>query len=1467
MSLRTVEIANNTNAQAFYQFVTEPTGCFEFSRTDGTVIPESSVNVDIRFKARIPGNFYRRIFVLVKNQGPLYLDLTATAYHQNQDQVPRPLPLFQKHVDNYWRRQLQEGTEHALAVNDSENMSDPVAAIWNEFFLDDTDRRRQICVQEGLVEFGAASGVGLGEYKTVTIINNTSVKQTAVFMVPPDNYVEQSEDAGEIRMTTLGPVLQPMLTCFKVFPEKGDVLPHSQTAFKVAFRPEYNNAYYAQSLEVFVYPKTQRNFRLVNDDNFVPPHCVRPVCSGNTFPANMESFTPKLRVPTTRINFPACPVSDKAYQVVEMYNDADTPLRFQIEEDAVGIFRCKPSNGLIMPHCAQLVAFMFCPSEARRYETVVTCTMNGSAKHAVKFTLVGKGNAVSLNLETKHLQIKPTCTGSVTTRTLQIHNPTGVPMHYHWKVPDGYQRVLAVEPEAGILRGNERHTLHWHFAPKREGAYAIKVPVSIERAHVKTLGDKHLEEANFELSQTMNSVEHAAGRSMRSKRQQKMYLNVYGTGSGGGVLFEPEIIDFGTLVVGSEVTRVIKLINRSEVTMYHDMLSSMPNNLSYKDGKGYLAAHSTKRVTICFTPESRMYYNVTISCKLTTGSEAMETKVPGTNAGSQLLLLDELDQLPQCNVLGNAVYPTLSVLDVRCEGVSSSRLWRELSFIRMNAELSSDLSSTEILWNRAEIDETDPCKVLQVTEMRFKAKEVGSSPSVCIVRVKNTGVLALDFLLKYPRDDEDEPENWVDKDLQGIEELTLNMILENKLFVCEPRKGHLEIGEEVDLVLSYKHVIPTGEFRLPVILNVCELPPAGGIVNTGKQIVLCLMGQTLQPFEPYLHIPVADPRYYKHCEWGFERTPIGLMTPPIQYYTLANHGTSQLQYHLDLTEVEALNAASFGFDVVTCLDNTDGELDPGDEVTLRWVFNPLEAKMHTWTVPISVVGGDMRVIKFYAEGYHPDPHSTPEGTVWPLPLAQLMPIPNQPVMMSWERLVLRDIPMGAAIQRLVVLTNTNKDDVMLFSFDLSGELAAQFLTVTPAEGAIPPETHVVVRVTVRCMTTSVFDFDVPCVIQPKPPPEEENEDLADDKDAAPPDTMAKGRPLTGATSVTAATTAAGGSKTARRRKRQSVIDQPPPMRGGTRRDKSATHRGSVSFLEQSAVTAGEEGGGGVKGHRGSVVGDDAISVKSGASRVSQGTVAAPGGMSKAGTGATSGTASPSAPAQEEVPALDYSLFLSVQANVRMPALHRSLFDNDDLFWFPKGSMLHGELSPPEAKDSSSSTNKDGHASNSRAQSAHTIPNLPAGGGPGGAGGSRPSTQEGSRLRAEVTEGVLEQLLNDVLADEQVLAAFDELEEMPTPCYVQLVKDPPPHFRSSQRTEPAGEGGDEGEGEEQVCAGVDVPGHAAFVDAEAEAKDIREIRRREEVLRLPEFANLAAFVVDACVFNMLEEATFGEEVVS
>jgi len=860
VSMKTVELINKTKAQAFYQFVTEPTGCFEFSRADGIIIPESTVNVDIRFKARIPGNYYRRIFILVKNQGPLYLDLTATAYHQLQDQVPRPMPLYQRHVELYRKRLQDERKPHAAAIYDSENKGDPSAESWNEFFFDDTDDRREIYLQEADIDFGAMSNVGgVGDYRSITVVNRTDVKYTAMFMVPPDNYVDQPEGAGEIELTTLGPVLRPLETCWKIFPEKADILPHSSTQFKVAFRPVYGNAYYAQALELFAYPKSQRNFRLVTDENFVPSHCVRPVCSGNTFPASMEAFTPKLRVPTTRINFPPCTVNDKAYQVVEMFNDADTPMRYQFDADQLGIYMVKPNNGLIMPQCAQLVAFKFWPKEAKRYKHTITCTMNGSALHAVEFTLVGKGNASAVTLDTLHLQIKPTCVGSVTTRTVVIHNPTGVPMYYNWVIPEAYRRVLLVEPKQGVLRGNERHTLYWHFAPKKTGSYSMKIPVTIERAQVRDLADNDFT-STVDMAETMNLT-----YGTLTKKPQTVWLNIYGAGSGGAVKFEPDIIDFNELVVGTEVTQVIKLVNQSDVTMYHDIVSSMPDNLHYKDGQGFISANSVKRVTICFTPDQRKYYNVTISCKLSTGSEAKSTLDQGPNhTGMQLLMDAPLEELPECQVLGNAVYPTLAIMDVRAinrlenwrslemlpwdangggpflrdqakamvpAATSASRLWTEMNLLEMNDNLSSDLSAKEILWNKAEIDETNPSKVLKVMDVRFEVKEQESQPSVSVIRLKNTGVLALDLLLKYPKDDEDEPENWVDKDLQGEEELKLNYMLENKLFICEPRRAHLEVGEEIDLILSYKHTVKgdprsdppyskplyNGDFRLPVV--------------------------------------------------------------------------------------------------------------------------------------------------------------------------------------------------------------------------------------------------------------------------------------------------------------------------------------------------------------------------------------------------------------------------------------------------------------------------------------------------------------------------------------------------------------------------------------------------------------------------------------------------------------------------
>jgi hypothetical protein len=65
-----------------------------------------------------------------------------------------------------------------------------------------------------------------------------------------------------------------------------------------------------------VAPRSQRNFRTVADPALlVPPLCLRPALTGDTLPPGAEPFTPKLRVPTTRIDFPPSCVGDRAYQV------------------------------------------------------------------------------------------------------------------------------------------------------------------------------------------------------------------------------------------------------------------------------------------------------------------------------------------------------------------------------------------------------------------------------------------------------------------------------------------------------------------------------------------------------------------------------------------------------------------------------------------------------------------------------------------------------------------------------------------------------------------------------------------------------------------------------------------------------------------------------------------------------------------------------------------------------------------------------------------------------------------------------------------------------------------------------------------------------------------------------------------------------------------------------------------------
>ena len=747
------------------------------------------------------------------------------------------------------------------------------------------------------------------------------------------------------------------------------------------------------------------------------------------------------------------------------------------------------------------------------------------------------------------------------------------------------------------------------------------------------------------------------------------------------------------------------------------------------------------------------------------------------------------------------------------------------------------------------------------------------------------------------------------------------------------------------------------------VLNVCQLPPAGGVINTGKQIVLNLIGKTLFVSEPYLSFPQPDSQRFprlcvphhkiratcKEClnyegmadfellgsgrtpfQWGFERTPIGLLQPPIQYYKVTNLGSVPLSFNMDLSDVEQLNAKSYGFEVVSLLDNNDLEsIEPGESILLRWVFNPLEPRFYHWKIPFQVHGFDGNgyevVVHFSAEGFQEDPHVTPLTTVLALPMYQTMPLPNQSVFLSEERLCLGDIPIGASMSRIIFLSNFHQDDFMDFAFVLSSSLARDVLEVFPSEGEIAPESHVAIRVTIRCMVASTFDFDVPVLVRSKPPPMEENEDLADENDAPEQGnaTPMSGRPATSAAPSSARGSTSGDGKSKKKKRKVSIVEQAPPAHK-TLKPARLGGRGQVSFLENSQVQQ-------IAGERNkSMSMDDTASVKSGSSKMSGITGASGGGSAVSGhSGSNAGSSRPGA--DDDDAELDMSLYLSIQAHVRTTEVHRSLFQNDQYFWYPKGSLLPTD-SASYRVDSNIVSQTTRITETMAASLDKTQGSKASRGAASRQGESRPGTQDTARkavdgpppMRMAVTESLLEALLNDVLGDEDVINAFSQLDKPPAPCYVQLIKDPPAPFVHQPATaeleeDPATRDGEQEQLDEEpqklqpefasgkngaqvatlespramtrggtareadlfmhqthsadaapgwmVLAGCDVPGHSSQVPPEKSLEEKQEellTAQRRQAMRLPEFDNFAHFVLDACVFNLLEEATFGED---
>eukprot|EP00736_Rhodelphis_marinus_P012525 Rmarinus@m.24524 len=1101
-SRRVLTLYNTSEVPANFMLVLERRGVFRTKIIQGTIGRQSSVHVPIEFHPAREFNYYKRVYILIQNQHPLYCDLIGTCIPTDPD-APRPPQLMKKHIDLYFNRRMYgfhlyppeklealfDDPAKGQQLQEVVQMPPPELtrrALYEDLFSKQSHPSHEIFIEEEVIDFGAGSRRRLNDYKTVHVTNRTKGK----IMVSWTNLVNKVNEEHAMDAT------HDSTAVFSVFPETGDIKPGGTLDFRVNFRPDKDNQYFSVRLECFAEFKAMRNFRLIKDDTVMtPPVALSVLARGHTFPVGSEQFLTKPQWSTRRVDFPAVLPGRAVQQTLALSNNSDTPMMFVFQNDPSEIFDVFPRAGMVEPRETQLLVFSFKPRSGKLYHTTMKCVLNNSEAASTTITLIGLGSIPKLETENDgRLYFKPTFVGAPCTRSSAVKNRSRLDLVYKWVVPDRKKAVFSVEPESGVMKGNELVEFQWKFLPRHKKAYMTRIPCEVY---------PRILEGEASVPTT------------------RVYLTLLGQGSMGALAIDPQDLDFGTVQACSSVKKVVRLINRSDCLLSYRLqaarvdtslpegLSSLPvdmpsararalalNALKSDDGpeipprdgnellwfdevEGDLPGRAHKDVTIRFTPSDRRAYGFELCAPFVIEGMVFSSSEPEFCA--------------KCVVSGFGDYPTIQVTDAWVEGVVKSRLWKELQLDTLNKILLSRLSESDQQMNLAtsEVGQWHTLvSTLPTVNFRFSPRELHAPPLAICLQVTNTGDLPVKWRIRFPNEAGVDVEPWCDIGEITKEEIHQNFILDNNVISMEPRQGELAPSESAVVVCTFSYC-NVGDYEMKTILE----------VENGRMVVLDLRGHTLSPSSPSLDLYTEQ----STAVVALADVVCGDPAPPVQTIEFRNPSVVPFEYILDTSDLARLRMESHGFEVLQC-HNGRGRADAGEIVTVDFTFQPMRPQVYSVNLPINVIGsGVLGTIELRARGV---PSARCPEALMPAPPLELPPVtfpmrPSLTVMgqlgaLSCDRVDFGLMPCMALGRRLVSVTNTSETTIS-FEWDVlptptstdfspvthtqvTSELARSLVSVDPQCGVLKPGRSVLCRVMFHPGNRSrVYDLHVACI--------------------------------------------------------------------------------------------------------------------------------------------------------------------------------------------------------------------------------------------------------------------------------------------------------------------------------------------------------------------------------------------------
>ncbi|KNE58609.1 hypothetical protein AMAG_04173 [Allomyces macrogynus ATCC 38327] len=1018
---RVVQLINDSPVAASFQFDTHAIGAFQIDPRAGTVAPMSTLNVAVTFAPAWPINHYRRAQCLVEHADPLALDLIGTGFSSAQ----RPASFLVRHLAAFRHRaaiglaqygpeQLDHMLKRGDIVVDGAGLLQWAAHAAPALQTPPPDQKL-VDMDVSALDFGACSPYRYVEPRRVNIYNRTETKVVCVWHPP------SSVGDGD--------------GVFRVEPDMRELPPHSMAEFVVSYRPQKEDVFHETQLECFMYAKTMRNFRLVQDATFTPPWCFPLRLVGHTLINSLCLASVDLPAKST-VEFPPCSAPSSAITsavnsatkvTFALMNRGDSPALFQLKCPPSAHFRLTPRAGVIPVDGLQLVLAGFDPSAttgthesgedgvdpavstaldlgpSTKMTHTVTCLFNGNLPNAQSLHLVARCSKPTISLfPSGALTLAPTLVGMTGRRSLQLRNESDVAIAFRSQVPHAYASHLAVVPAAGIVLPRRAAELTAMFRPTSAGKFVARVPVMYAPAR---LGESGAVLMGAEARTALVVVAAAqVGRLVAQEKVVRLPCVLVRT------LF---VTQRDEIVLGNptdcDVSYKMRVLIRKD-GVERETWVEPEDNIRLLSPVDRIPCRSRKAIRLQLLLCEQRDHHLKLQLRLETraGTECTDHDISGA---------DEWHDL--CQVIATGVFPTLAIVETMGNASSSYDLHRSCNVAALNAALRRGMSK-------------------RVIGVALEPQVQGSAETVVQWTLKNVGPVPLKWSMLVPNNpvagkSQDTAKNPGASETCGIRLSHWNGALapgdEQVLTIHCPRKSAGVMEQAVQLQVKSG---PGCDGTIPLLISSTTIPTGHG----------------------YL--------WYPGESLSFPECALDVVKPVVHIMRLSNPGTAPIAFTI---ATEALDECNGGFAVFECHQPT-GTIEPQGSVDVRWSFHPVAATTYAIMVPISMDGGNSFVVQVMGTGIEPTLPREPSTTAL-VPRVVAPSVPQCcPMSLDQSTITIRNLPVQAMVTRLVVLRHHGSTALPLH-FEWQALTDQDQARLAPASGVLHPGQGAFVRVFIR----------------------------------------------------------------------------------------------------------------------------------------------------------------------------------------------------------------------------------------------------------------------------------------------------------------------------------------------------------------------------------------------------------------